>query len=126
MSGHATHTLDIVIAVAFMLTLKMDEEALDRCIEKTLWCMSHFCRRKQRVTTYAHRTCDATHARIQTYSLHTYTCIDAFVCVSIYECTMPFVVAFVSCNPVLTCIYCLQLLAGTQWRRSYTLVTCRI
>jgi len=67
MSGHATRTLDIAIAVAFMLTLKMDEEALDRCIEKTLWCMPHYCKRKQRanhvVTTYVHKTCDSTHTR---------------------------------------------------------------
>lgn len=33
----ASRTLDMAVAVAFMLTLKMDEEALDRCIEKTLW-----------------------------------------------------------------------------------------
>ena len=28
---------DQSLAAAFMLTLKMDEEALDRCIEKALW-----------------------------------------------------------------------------------------
>ena len=28
-----SHALDIAVAIAFMLTLKMDEEALDRCIE---------------------------------------------------------------------------------------------
>ena len=46
LSRRATRTLDISIAVAFMLTLKMDEEALDRCIEKTLWCKLHYCEQK--------------------------------------------------------------------------------
>jgi hypothetical protein len=32
-----SHALDIGVAIAFMLTLKMDEEALDRFIEKALW-----------------------------------------------------------------------------------------
>jgi hypothetical protein len=45
-SRHGTRTLDIAISVAFMLTLKMDEEVLDRCIEKTLWCMPHYYNRK--------------------------------------------------------------------------------
>ena len=32
------HTVpERAVAVAFMLALKMDEEALDRCIEKALW-----------------------------------------------------------------------------------------
>jgi len=46
LSRRATRTLDISIAVAFMLTLKMDEEALDRCIEKTLWCKLQYCEQK--------------------------------------------------------------------------------
>ena len=28
---------EIAVAIAFMLTLKIDEEALDRCVEKLLW-----------------------------------------------------------------------------------------
>jgi hypothetical protein len=35
-----THALDTAVAIAFMLTLKMDEEALDRCLEKGLWYIS--------------------------------------------------------------------------------------
>ena len=33
LSPLTSHALDIAVAIAFMLTLKMDEEALDRCIE---------------------------------------------------------------------------------------------
>jgi hypothetical protein len=34
------HDLEIAVAISFMMTLKMDEEALDRCIEKALWYIS--------------------------------------------------------------------------------------
>ena len=40
LSPLTSHALDIAVAIAFMLTLKMDEEALDRCIEKALWYIS--------------------------------------------------------------------------------------
>jgi hypothetical protein len=36
-SSTPTVLFDERLAIAFMLTLKMDEEAMDRCIEKALW-----------------------------------------------------------------------------------------
>jgi hypothetical protein len=35
-----THALDTAVAIAFMLAIKMDKEALDRFIEKGLWYIS--------------------------------------------------------------------------------------
>jgi len=138
LTRHTTRTLDIAVAVAFMLTLKMDEEALDRCIEKNLWCKPHNCKEKTGnvpimtlLHTYQHNVIQqiyvcCIHTRVPQFGWVCVVCeyihtISSFMCKNLrhllmYSCLKPsFWHVFVR----------LLLMEGMQWRRLYTLGTCR-